>query len=113
MVARMDVVPSLPPGQRERPNFPRFGLTPFATRFPSQTDRIHLHVSFPDGGGAAHGPAPKPAALTTDVGTQLAQLPRVEQTSDFHCVTTWTRRGLRWGGVRFADFYQQGEWLCG
>ena len=106
---------TLPPGQRERPDFPRFGLTPFATRFPSQTERIELHVGFPDSGGAAPGPTPgstpNPAALAsappTDVGTQLAQIPRVEQTSDFHCVTTWTRRGLRWGGVRFADFYKQ------
>ena len=48
-----------------------------------------------------------PTNVGTDVGNPLAQLPRVEQTSDFHCVTTWTRRGLRWGGVRFADFYEQ------
>ncbi len=32
-------------------------------------------------------------------------LARVEQTSDFHCVTTWTRQEVRWSGVRFADFY--------
>ena len=84
----------LPPGQRETPDFPRFGLTPFATRFPAQTESIHLYIS----GDVANAP---------DVGTQLAQLPRVTQTSDFHCVTTWTRRGLRWSGVRFADFYEQ------
>jgi DMSO/TMAO reductase YedYZ molybdopterin-dependent catalytic subunit len=46
-----------------------------------------------------------------DVGTALHLpnaldgLPRVEQTSDFHCVTTWSCLGLHWGGVRFADFY--------
>ena len=100
----------LPPGQRETPNFPRFGLLPFATRFPSQTGRINLHVSFPDSGATANvpGPAPEPTpSLSSDVGAHLAQLPRIEQTSDFHCVTTWTRRGLRWGGVRFSDFYQQ------
>ena len=96
---------TLPPGQRERPDFPRFGLLPFATRFPSQTERIDLHVSFPDSGTAPASAAT--ANVGTDVGNPLAQLPRVEQTSDFHCVTTWTRRGLRWGGVRFADFYQQ------
>ena len=96
---------TLPPGQRERPDFPRFGLTPFATRFPSQTNRIDLHVSFPDS-SSTPASAP-PASVGTDVGPQLTLLPRVEQTSDFHCVTTWTRRGLRWGGVRFADFYEQ------
>ncbi len=88
----------LPPGQRERPDHPRFGLLPFATRFPSRTERIELHVSFPDS-GTAHASA-LPVNVGTDVDNPLAQLPRVEQTSDFHCVTTWTRRGLRWGGVR-------------
>lgn len=34
---------------------------------------------------------------------QLLALPRVEQTSDFHCVTGWSVDGVRWGGVRFAD----------
>jgi len=28
-------------------------------------------------------------------------LPQVEDTSDFHCVTTWSRCDNRWGGVRF------------
>ena len=37
----------------------------------------------------------------------LEGLPRVEQESDFHCVTTWSHRGLRWGGVRFVDFYER------
>ena len=30
-------------------------------------------------------------------------LPQVEDVSDFHCVTTWSRMDLRWQGVRFAD----------
>ena len=38
---------------------------------------------------------------------ELARLPRIEQRSDFHCVTTWTRRDLQWGGLRFRDFYEQ------
>ena len=103
----MTISAPLPPGQRERPDFPRFGLLPFATRFPSQTDRIDLHISFPDSSDAATPSTATPTNDGTDVGNPLAQLPRVEQTSDFHCVTTWTRRGLRWGGVRFADFYEQ------
>lgn len=28
-------------------------------------------------------------------------LPRAQQTSDFHCVTSWSRFDLRWGGVPF------------
>ncbi len=34
-------------------------------------------------------------------------LPRVEQVSDFDCMTTWSCRSLQWSGVRFANFYQQ------
>lgn len=37
----------------------------------------------------------------------LDGLSRVERTSDFHCVTTWTRQNLRWGGVVFSEFYER------
>ena len=33
--------------------------------------------------------------------TDLLALPQVEDTSDFHCVTTWSRYDNHWGGVRF------------
>ncbi len=38
---------------------------------------------------------------------ELMTLPRQEQMSDLHCVTTWTKRGLRWSGWRMADLYRQ------
>lgn len=82
----------LPPGQRAIAAFPRFGLRPFATRFPDPAQGLHIEI----GGDVATRIA---------VGTEIAKLPRVEQTSDFHCVTTWTSVGLRWGGYRFSDFY--------
>ncbi len=84
----------LPPGQYELGAFPRFGLSRFANRFPRETRRIQL-------------------AITGDVGEHLSvsdelrDLPRVEQTSDFHCVTTWSCRSLRWSGFRFSDFYER------
>jgi DMSO/TMAO reductase YedYZ molybdopterin-dependent catalytic subunit len=34
---------------------------------------------------------------------ELLRLPRAEQTSDFHCVTGWTVKDVRWAGVRFHD----------
>jgi len=34
---------------------------------------------------------------------RLLALPRAEQVSDFHCVTGWSVRGVRWAGVRFRD----------
>jgi DMSO/TMAO reductase YedYZ molybdopterin-dependent catalytic subunit len=84
----------LPPGQRERKAFPRFGLMPFARRFPYETERIEVVVR----GHVAHE-----VTLTTELGS----LNPVDQDSDFHCVTTWTCRGLRWSGVRFAEFYAE------
>ncbi|HYU26401.1 MAG TPA: sulfite oxidase-like oxidoreductase, partial [Thermoanaerobaculia bacterium] len=29
-------------------------------------------------------------------------LPQVEDVSDFHCVTTWSRNDNHWKGVRFS-----------
>ena len=34
---------------------------------------------------------------------QLRALPRAEQVSDFHCVTGWSVKHVRWAGVRFHD----------
>jgi DMSO/TMAO reductase YedYZ molybdopterin-dependent catalytic subunit len=42
----------------------------------------------------------QPVSLTYD---QLRALPRVDQISTFHCVTGWTVKNVRWGGVRMAD----------
>lgn len=42
----------------------------------------------------------RPVSLGYD---ELLALPRVEQVSDFHCVTGWTVKNVRWAGVRFHD----------
>jgi DMSO/TMAO reductase YedYZ molybdopterin-dependent catalytic subunit len=84
---------SLPKGQRERTDFPRFGLIPLAKRFPKDGSR-KLEI---------FGDVAQPITLSD----ALEGLPRVEQVSDFHCVTTWSYRNLRWGGVRFVDFYDR------
>ncbi len=84
----------LPPGQVEIDDFPRFGLGIFAFRFPTQTDRIEITVD---------GDVEQPMRFSKE----LEALERVVQVSDMHCATTWTKRGLRWGGVRFRDFYEQ------
>ncbi len=39
-----------------------------------------------------------PMTLTWDA---FMALPQVEDVSDFHCVTTWSRLGNRWAGVKF------------
>ena len=85
---------SLPAGQRGIARLPRFGLLPFATRFPSVTDMATIQI----GGDVT---------TSVEVGGELSRLARVEQYSDFHCVTTWTRRHVRWSGIQFSDFYHQ------
>ncbi len=44
--------------------------------------------------------------LTLDY-EQLRSLPRAHQVSTFHCVTGWTVKDVRWGGVRLADIFAQ------
>ncbi len=84
----------LPRGQQARADFPRFGLTQYADRFPRQTEGARLRIA-------------GDVLEAEDLEAPLAGLPRIEQVSDFHCVTTWSCRDLRWGGVRFADFYER------
>ena len=84
----------LPPGQYELDQFPRFGLSQFANRFPKETRQVSLELT-----------GDVDESIT--VSDELFNLPRVDQTSDFHCVTTWTRRSLRWSGFRFSDFYER------
>ncbi|HEV7667742.1 MAG TPA: molybdopterin-dependent oxidoreductase [Thermoanaerobaculia bacterium] len=85
----------LPPGQRAIEEFPRFGLSQFAHRFPREPRRIALTIQ---------GDVETEIVVAED---ELRELPRVEQTSDFHCVTTWSRCALRWSGFRFADFFER------
>jgi len=83
----------LPRGQREINLLPRFGLTKFARRFPSETKEICIVV-----GGDVKQPI--------RISAELRQLERISQVSDFHCVTTWTKRAVSWSGFRFSDFYR-------
>jgi len=83
----------LPRGQHEIDVLPRFGLTKFAHRFPRETEYISIDI----GGDVKH---------SIRVSAELKQLERIDQASDFHCVTTWTKRAVSWSGFRFSDFYQ-------
>jgi len=81
----------LPPGQKASERFPRFGLPQYATRFPKEIDQIKLLI-----GGHIESFA---------ISDGLQNLPRTNQTSDFHCVTTWSKLNLNWSGFKFRDFY--------
>ena len=37
---------------------------------------------------------------------QFNALPQVEDVSDFHCVTSWSKYDCRWGGVAFTTLYE-------
>ena len=85
----------LPSGQHAIDAFPRWGLPRFVQQRPALPARVRLRL----GGAVAHA---------HEIGDPvLASVPRREQLSDLHCVTTWTRRGLRWGGWRLCDVYEQ------
>ncbi len=84
---------SLPPGQQLRTDFPRFGLPQFVNRFPDTPDEINIRI---------HGDVSEPFYLDS---TAFERLNKVQQISDFHCVTTWSCRGLQWGGYLFSDFF--------
>ena len=84
----------IPSGQKIRIDFPRFGLTTYAHRFPSRPDvrSIAIEVN---------------GARKIDIDDALADLPRTTIQADFHCVTTWTYPNASWSGVKFKEFFQK------
>lgn len=89
-------MPKLPPGQREVPNWPVLDLgdVPTVTR-----EDWRLEID-----GLVERPRVGADAITFD--ELVAAFPRVEEESDFHCVTTWSRMDMRFGGVRLVDVLQ-------
>ena len=84
---------SFPPGQRADEAFPRFGAR--AKPLPEIPHEPRLRIT---------GRLEEPAEIAA---RELASLPRHEQISDLHCVTTWSKQGLRWSGWRLSDLYRQ------
>jgi DMSO/TMAO reductase YedYZ molybdopterin-dependent catalytic subunit len=82
----------LPPGQHEVTNFPvlDLGIHP-----PFDPATWKLTVS---------GEVERPITLSW---AEFRALPRAEQVSDFHCVTTWSQYDLRWGGVAFRTLLER------
>jgi len=79
-------MPRLPVGQTETAKWPVLDLG-HQPNLP--LERWHLRVD-----GAVEHPL--------DLSWQdLVALPQAEEVADFHCVTGWSRFGLRFGGVRF------------
>jgi len=84
----------LPPGQRRRRDFPRFGQSQLPP--PLVPDDPALTVT---------------GAVEHELRLPLAELdrvvPRIDRVADLHCVTTWTATDLHWSGVSFRQFWEQ------
>lgn len=83
----------LPPGQKARNDFPRFGLPQYADRFPSKTTDLVIELEI-------NGQGIKEIDLSSH------DIPRSTIKTDFHCVTTWSYVGAEWGGVRVSDLVE-------
>jgi DMSO/TMAO reductase YedYZ molybdopterin-dependent catalytic subunit len=84
----------LPPGQRAIDDFPRFGVLAYAGRLPKMPAVPELQLLAKD------------ESWTTLRADDLGALHRKELVADFHCVTSGSRRGLRWSGYSFKEFYE-------
>jgi DMSO/TMAO reductase YedYZ molybdopterin-dependent catalytic subunit len=85
-------MPRLPVGQHEVKNWPVLDL--------GHQPRIDLAEWRLDIGGLVE----RPQTLTWDA---FLALPQVDDVSDFHCVTSWSRFDNRWCGVRFRTIAEQ------
>ncbi len=81
----------LPPGQKLTTGFPVLDL---GVQPEISPDEWRLKID---------GCVGKPTVLTW---AQFNQLPQVDDVSDFHCVTTWSKFDCRWGGVAFTTLYE-------
>jgi DMSO/TMAO reductase YedYZ molybdopterin-dependent catalytic subunit len=77
----------LPPGQRLTKGFPVLDLG------------VQPEIPLGQWTLALDGAVERPTTLSWE---QLNALPQVDDVSDFHCVTTWSKYDCRWGGVAFA-----------
>jgi len=82
----------LPPGQHLTQGFPvlDLGIRP---KFDPATWRFRVG-----------GEVEQPINLSW---ADFTALPKAEQVCDFHCVTTWSKYDVRWGGVKFSTIVER------
>jgi DMSO/TMAO reductase YedYZ molybdopterin-dependent catalytic subunit len=81
----------LPPGQKLTNGFPVLDLG------------VQPEIPFSQWQLRIDGLVARPTQLTWD---EFNALPQVEDVSDFHCVTTWSKYDCRWRGVAFTTLYE-------
>jgi DMSO/TMAO reductase YedYZ molybdopterin-dependent catalytic subunit len=86
--ANRDGMPKLPVGQHVVRNWPVLDLGDVPD-IPLASWRLEV-------AGEVHDPV-------TLTWADFMALPQVDDVSDFHCVTTWSRFDNHWGGVRMRD----------
>ncbi len=74
-----------PPGQKYVKNFPIYDITPIRPRFNRSEWRFRV-------GGAVENAI----EFSWD---ELMELPKIDVTADFHCVTGWSKEALMWTGI--------------
>jgi DMSO/TMAO reductase YedYZ molybdopterin-dependent catalytic subunit len=82
----------LPPGQRLTDGFPVLDLG------------VQPEIPLAEWTLTLDGLVQHPTVLSW---ADLQGLAQVEDTSDFHCVTTWSKYDCRWGGVAFTTLYEK------
>lgn len=81
----------LPPGQRLTEGFPVLDLG------------VRPEIPLSEWTLTLDGLVESPTVLSWE---QFGALPQVEDVSDFHCVTTWSKYDCRWGGVALTTLYE-------
>jgi DMSO/TMAO reductase YedYZ molybdopterin-dependent catalytic subunit len=81
----------LPPGQKLTTGFPVLDLG------------VQPHIPLDQWALTLDGAVAKPTVLDW---AAFHALPQVDDLSDFHCVTTWSKYDCRWGGVAFTTLYE-------
>lgn len=84
----------LPPGQKLTTGFPILDLG------------IKPEIPLPEWTLSIGGEVANPLKLDWQ---GFNALPQVEDVSDFHCVTTWSKFDCRWGGVAFTELYERAQ----
>jgi len=82
----------LPPGQKLTTSFPVLDLG------------VHPDIPLEKWRLKIDGCVERPVELTWE---EFNALPQVDDVSDFHCVTTWSRYNCRWSGVAFTTLYER------
>lgn len=82
----------LPPGQKLTDGFPVLDLG------------VQPEIATADWALTLDGLVEKPLQLNW---ADFNALPQVDDVSDFHCVTTWSKYDCRWSGVAFTTLYER------